>query len=81
MIALKLKTNLIDKNRIHRGKKHNYLDIILIENRNGRDEYGYDGIAKQKLTEHELENDQRPELPIIGNFTFLERKGNKLPTE
>jgi hypothetical protein len=81
MIALKLKTNLIDKNRIHRGKKHNYLDIILIENCNGRDKYGYDGIAKQKLTAQELDQDQRPELPIIGNFTFLERKANKLPTE
>jgi hypothetical protein len=81
MIALKLKTNLIDKNRIYRGKKHNYLDIILIENRNGRDEYGYDGIAKQRLTSEELDQAQRPELPIIGNFTFIERKSNKLPTE
>jgi hypothetical protein len=73
MISLKLKTNLIDKNRIFRGAKHTYLDLILIENRNGRDEYGYDGIAKQKLTAAELEQTPRPELPIVGNFTIIDR--------
>jgi Na+-transporting NADH:ubiquinone oxidoreductase subunit NqrA len=74
MITVKLKTNLIDKNRIHRGKKHNYLDLVLIENRNGRDEYGFDGYIKQKLTAEELDSDPRPELPIIGNWTKIERR-------
>lgn len=66
MIALKLKTNLIDKNRIFRGKKHNYLDLVLIENRNGTDEYGHDGIVKQSLSAQERADGV--ELPIIGNW-------------
>jgi len=74
MITVKLKTNLIDKNRIHRGKKHNYLDLVLIENRFGRDGYGFDGYIKQKLTSEELDSDPRPELPIIGNWTKIERR-------
>jgi ssDNA-binding Zn-finger/Zn-ribbon topoisomerase 1 len=74
MIAVKLKTNLIDKSRIFRGRKHNYLDLVLIENRNGRDDYGFDGYIKCRLTAEELDADPRPEMPIIGNWTRIERK-------
>jgi len=73
MIIVKLKTNLIDKDRIHRGKKHNYLDLVLIDNKNGRDEYGFDGFVKQGgLTKEERE--ARVEMPIIGNFTVYESR-------
>lgn len=72
MIALKLKTNLIDKNRIFRGKKHNYLDLILIENRNGTDEFGNDGIVKQSMTAQERADGV--ELPIIGNWHHVTLK-------
>lgn len=72
MISIKIKTNLIDKNRIHRGKKHNYLDLVLFENKHGRDEFGYDGFVKQGLTKEERE--ERVEMPIIGNYTVIERR-------
>lgn len=69
MITVKLKTNLIDKNRIHRGKKHNYLDLVLIENKFGRDEFGYDGFIKQSIPKEEREANPDLQMPIIGNFT------------
>jgi len=69
MITVKLKTNLIDKNRIHRGKKHNYLDLVLIENKFGRDEFGYDGFIKQSISKEEREANPDLQMPIIGNFT------------
>jgi hypothetical protein len=70
MITVKLKTNLIDKNRIHRGKKHNYLDLVLIENKFGRDEFGYDGFVKQGTSKEEREANPDLQLPIIGNYTI-----------
>lgn len=73
MITVKLKTNLIDRSRIFRGKKHDYLDLVLIENKNGVDEFGNHGIVKQSLSAQERADGV--ELPIIGNFTIFERKG------
>jgi 2,3-bisphosphoglycerate-independent phosphoglycerate mutase len=72
MITLKLKTNLIDKARIFRGKKHNYLDLVLIENRNGTDEFGNDGIVKQSVTAQERADGI--EMPIIGNWSHVRTK-------
>ena len=77
MITLKLKTNLIDKTRIFRGKKHNYLDLVLIENRNGTDEFGNDGIVKQSVTAQERADGI--EMPIIGNWSHVLRKAAQAP--
>jgi 2,3-bisphosphoglycerate-independent phosphoglycerate mutase len=77
MITLKLKTNLIDKARIFRGKKHNYLDLVLIENRNGTDEFGNDGIVKQSVTAQERADGI--EMPIIGNWSHVRTKSAQAP--
>ena len=77
MITLKLKTNLIDKTRIFRGKKHNYLDLVLIENRNGTDEFGNDGIVKQSVTAQERADGI--EMPIIGNWSHVRTKSAPAP--
>jgi len=71
MITVKIKTNLIDKNRLYRGKKHNYLDLVLIENKNGRDEFGYDGFVKQGFSKEERDANPDLQMPIIGNFTIF----------
>jgi|GEM_PF-2550251 len=77
MITVKLKTNLIDKNRIHRGKKHNYLDLVLIENKHGRDEFGFDGFIKQGVSREERQANPDLQMPIIGNFTvYVPRNGS-----
>jgi len=75
MITVKLKTNLIDKNRIHRGKKHNYLDLVLIENKHGRDEFGFDGFIKQGVSREERQANPDLQMPIIGNFTIFTPRG------
>jgi len=77
MITVKLKTNLIDKARIFRGKKHNYLDLVLIENRNGTDEFGNDGIVKQSVTAQERADGV--EMPIIGNWSHVRTKVSTKP--
>jgi len=79
MITVKLKTNLIDKNRIHRGKKHNYLDLVLIENKHGRDEFGYDGFIKQSVSKEEREANPDLQMPIIGNYTVYMPRADYAP--
>jgi len=79
MITVKLKTNLIDKNRIHRGKKHNYLDLVLIENKHGRDEFGYDGFIKQSVSKEEREANPDLQMPIIGNYTVYVPRADNAP--
>lgn len=72
MITVKLDATLIDKSKLFPGKKPNkkgvcpqYLDLVLIELRNGPDQYGNTHIVKQSQTKEERESGK--EMPIIGN--------------
>jgi len=67
MITAKINVSKIDKNRLFKGEKGIYLDVILIPTPNS--EY-QDYLIKQSITKEEREAGL--EMPIIGgakNFT------------
>ena len=50
---------------------------MLIENKFGRDEFGYDGFIKQSVSKEEREENPDLQMPIIGNYTvYVPRDAN-----
>lgn len=77
MPALKAKLNVtrIDKGGLFPGKKGTYLDVVFMENRDGRDEYGNDGFIVQDLGKEARERGERG--PILGNWSYWDDRGRK----
>lgn len=71
-ILIKLDLTKIDKSRIFEGKKGKYLDLILMDNRDGTDQYGNDGFCAHSLSKEEREAGVKG--PIVGNFKHLGEK-------
>jgi hypothetical protein len=70
MIRVKIDVTKIDKTAIHDGKKGKYIDLTLMENRDGRDDYGNDGFVI-----HDLGKERRlagEKGPILGNWKDLD---------
>lgn len=61
MIAVKINLSKIDKNRLYKGEKGIYLDVVMFETPNS--EYN-DWIVKQSISKEERE--KGVELPICG---------------
>lgn len=72
MIAAKINVNLIDKAKLFPGQKGKYLDIILLENRDGEDQYGNAGMVVQDTSKEERVADKRG--AILGNYKIIGRK-------
>lgn len=80
MIVIKLDVTKIPKERIFVGTKGKYLDLKLVENKNGRDEYGNDGFVAIGVSKELREAGDKGE--IIGNWKTVgssERKPNPQP--
>jgi len=70
MIRVKIDVTKIDRTAIHEGKKGKYIDLTLMDNRDGRDEYGNDGFVI-----HDLGKERRlagEKGPILGNWKHLD---------
>lgn len=65
MIILKIDVTKIDKAHIFEGKKGKYIEIVVMENRDGVDQYGNLFLAVQGIPK-EL-RDQGKKGPILGN--------------
>lgn len=65
MISAKLDVSKILKEHLFKGEKGTYLDITLIENRDGPDQYGNDYFVVQDLGKQARESGKRG--PILGN--------------
>ena len=70
MTKVKINVTKIDKTATFIGAKGTYLDIVLIENKNGRDQYDNDGFVVQELPKARREAGEKG--PIIGNYRLLE---------
>jgi len=67
MIKLKIDCKKISKEDLYEGKKGTYLDAVLMNNKDGRDQYGNDGFIVQDLgKERRLAGEKGP---IIGNWS------------
>jgi hypothetical protein len=72
MQKLKIDVKKIDKSLLFVGTKGTYLDVTLMENRNGPDEYGNDGFIVQDVSKEAREAGVKG--PIIGNWKHLQPK-------
>lgn len=69
IIAIKLNVSKVEKDKLFKGAKGTYLDLVCMSNRDGKDEYGNDGFVA-----HSLSKEQRvggAKGSIIGNFRII----------
>jgi hypothetical protein len=77
MIKLKIDVKKIAKEHLFPGAKGTYLDLALMENKDGKGEYGDDGFIVQEVTKEKREAGVKG--PIIGNWRHVEVKGRDVP--
>lgn len=66
MIVIKLNASKIDKDHMFEGKAGKYVDLCLMENRDGPDQYGNDGFVVQGVSKESRAAGERG--PIVGNW-------------
>lgn len=83
MQLLSIDVTKIDKTALVAGKPKpdghvpKYMDLAMMDNKAGRDEYGNDGFIVQSLPKARRDAGERG--PIIGNWKTLERRGAAAP--
>lgn len=75
IIRVKIDVTKISKEHIYVGAKGKYIDITLLENRDGTDQYDNDFMCVQDLGKEARERGEKG--PILGNGKFV---GNR-PTQ
>ena len=75
MIKLKIDVTKIKKEHIFEGKKGKYLSLTLLDNKDGRDQYGNDGFVVQQLSKEAFDSGERG--AILGNWSKVEPKEDK----
>ena len=74
MIAININLSKVPNGSTFHGKQGEYLGVLLVENKGGRDQYGNDGFVKIDLPKADRDAGKRGE--IIGNWKHL---GTKQP--
>ena len=69
MQRIKIDVTKIDRTAIHSGAKGKYIDVTLLDNRDGTDQYGNDGMAVQDLGKERREAGEKG--PILGNWKYV----------
>lgn len=72
MQSLSINTSKIDKTALYEGKSGKYLNLTLMENRDGPDQYGQDGFIIQDIGKERRERGEKG--PIIGNWRYIGKK-------
>jgi len=73
----KIDVKKISKEHLYVGAKGTYLDIMMHDNRDGRDDYGNDGFITQSVSKEAKA--QGIKGPIIGNWRKLEPRAGSRP--
>lgn len=76
MTTVKINVTRILKQHLFEGKAGKYLDLVLMENKDGPDQYGNDGFVIQGVSREARERGEKG--PIIGNWRTVERKAPEL---
>ena len=79
IIKARINVSKIDKSKMFVGKKGTYLDITLLENKNGVDEYGNHFMVVQDVSKEEREAGVKG--AILGNAKKLEPRGQGAPRQ
>jgi len=69
MQRLKIDVKKIDKSAMFEGAKGTYLDLTLMDNKDGTDQYGNDGFIVQDIGKERREAGQKG--PIVGNWKHV----------
>jgi hypothetical protein len=77
LITAKIDVLKIDKTKLFRGKSGTYLDIVLLPNKGGTDQYGNDFMIVQGTTKEDREAGRRGE--ILGNGKWMGQKAEAKP--
>lgn len=78
MITVKIDVTKILKEHLFAGKNGaKYLDLVLFENRDGKDQYGNDFVVKQSLPKEA--RDRGDKAPILGNAKHMESRQSSVP--
>jgi len=72
MQRLKIDVTKIDKTALFKGAKGTYLDLTLMDNRDGRDQYDNDGFIIQDIGKERRDAGEKG--AIIGNWKHVEIK-------
>jgi hypothetical protein len=65
IISVKINTAKIDKTKLFKGEKGTYLDITLLENKDGTDQYGNDFMVVQDIGKDARDKGEKG--AILGN--------------
>ena len=79
MIVLKINCSKIPKERLFQGKNGKMIDLVLMENRDGPDQYGNDGFVSVSLSKEERASGARGE--IVGNWKELGKRQDGTATK
>ena len=66
MISIRITREKIAKEHCYVGKSGTYCDMVLFDNKAGKDQYGYDGFVVQSVSKEARQ--QGVKGPIIGNW-------------
>ena len=69
MQRLKIDVTKIDKSALYKGAKGTYLDITLLDNRDGTDQYGNDGMIVQDIGKERRDKGEKG--AILGNWKHV----------
>lgn len=67
---LNIDVKKINKDFLFVGAKGTYMDVALWENKDGRDQYGNDGMITQDVPMDAKKADPDLKGPILGNFKY-----------
>ena len=73
IIRVKIDVSKVDKTRLFKGTKGTYLDVTLLPNREGADQYGNNYMVIQDVSKEERQAGTKG--PILGNAKIVEFKG------
>ena len=65
IIRIKLTKEKLKQELFYKGAKGTYIDLTLLENKNGTDEYGNDWMVIQDISKEARERGEKG--PIVGN--------------
>jgi hypothetical protein len=76
MQRLRINVQLIDKSALYKGAKGTYLDITLLDNRDGTDQYGNDGMIVQDIGKERRVAGEKG--AILGNWKHVGQPPRKM---
>lgn len=79
MITININCSRIDKRYMFEGKNGKYVDLVLFENKKGKDRNGNDGMVVQGLPKEARDRGEKGE--ILGNWKHLKPRGAPTPSK